>query len=291
MQNNKFSDETIQRINQNYRNALLKNLELNNRINSVFKNTPPALAIVNPQIKDSLHRVNSLLDSPILKQAIKNIASAFRFIFPENIRTCLNNEIFTVDDLLNFIEEYSIGIYQVPKSDVLGKLINSANNNEVAGVLLQHKDELIDECLIILNKLEKDEDYSEIKNFALESISAFRSGHPTAAQTLLAVTLEKFINTFVPDIPLQKSLKTKRPETKSEELLEGVPTADYLILAPIHNAFRYYKFNTHIVPQSFNRHATIHNPGIESINSINFIHALLLITSCLRFISDHKKGS
>jgi hypothetical protein len=171
--------------------------------------------------------------------------------------------------------EDGIPVAWVPRAALVRKLVATRPGDERFVLLLEHADEILDDCTTILDEREVDGGYGQR---CREAITAHRGGHIAAAQSHATNVVDSLIlETF------------DRPQRRSATDFASVPwlettlgeTSANLALRPVAAAFVAWRVDAgEPVPAKFSRHATVHAAADPAaFTGVTALVAAMLATS------------
>lgn len=174
-----------------------------------------------------------------------------------------------------------IPLVWVPREEIVGEVLSAADRSARTDVLLDHVDQLVDDCRAVLDGIPAGplEDQTHL---ALRALDALWEGHVEAAQALAVLVTESAVS---------RTLGRKYPVVKKQVFFDGTVTFAALrlraALAPIGPFYQpRWPRSGQVPPSSLSRHVSVHQADRTHYTRTNGVIAVLLATSVLRGLQE-----
>ncbi|WP_020525169.1 hypothetical protein [Catelliglobosispora koreensis] len=181
------------------------------------------------------------------------------------------------------IQEEGIPLVWVPRVEIVDYLLDAPDRSARLDILLEHKGEIVDDCLTVLNGLAGDLTSGQVP-LAAKAVTAFAAGHVEAAQVLAVVVTETAVTKVFPDHSYKRVRKTVKFEKEQMTIGALRMAAALAAIAPFYTSW--YPRSKTPPPEELSRHVTVHFADQEHYTLQNAVVAVLLVTSILRAMED-----
>lgn len=206
---------------------------------------------------------------------------------PENLKEIKSSKLIGYSQKLAI--ERGVSLLYIPNKKIVNKILRSKDTKETQTVLYEYRDEIVNDCSIIVNQA-INTDYSFEAEILLEGISTLKSGNNKAAQATFTVVLDSTISIFYKNKD-RKKITNYNKEKDIPDLIDRMDLLGYMLWAAIlkaHESFWPDKGDN--IPRIYNRHASVHAVSAEQYTDANCIQSLMLVTSLIAYgINTNKK--
>ncbi|MDD9206387.1 hypothetical protein PU560_07885, partial [Georgenia sp. 10Sc9-8] len=176
-----------------------------------------------------------------------------------------------------------ICLYGVPRPSLVESLLGAPDAASRRTILGRSWRPITDDCEAALDQCVAPQIRYPV-SVTRKAITALRAGHVEASQALLANTLDSTLTIAIENQQVPSSVRRAHAvQSHSRELT----VRGYLVLAPIGEAHRRYRPAAgELVPQQFNRHASVHSVSRRQYSRRNAVQALLQVTGLIAFLNE-----
>lgn len=219
-----------------------------------------------------------------LVESIANLSDPSQLVWrslPSNLQDC-SKEV-NLDEIISFVQQEGIPLYLVPRKRIVVRLVRAQNTAARRQVLSACYEQIIEDCVSILEARAEDWDGDEIA-FIVDAIGAMRAGYVRSAQAMLTAVLDTLIRRFVPDPKVRRSLTNHRNGANVPDVFDDLSLRQGLVWLPIWNAHKaFWVDKGDSVPRVYSRHASVHGVSRRQFSKRNCLQVLMLVTSLVGY--------
>lgn len=211
-----------------------------------------------------------------------------RELLPPNLRS--HADEINANQVREFLTQEGIPLYLVPRGRIALRLIRAQHRSARRRVLGDCYESIIDDCAAVLGQANRDNVGDEL-DFALDGLSAMRSGYFRSAQAMFTVTLDTLIYRFYPDQAARRQITNRKKGEDVPVAIEEMGVHKAMVWLPIWNAHeQFWKHKGDKVPNYYSRHASVHGVSPRQFSKRNCTQVLMLISSLIGY-ADRLKSS
>ncbi|RZU33404.1 hypothetical protein BKA19_3126 [Blastococcus saxobsidens] len=186
--------------------------------------------------------------------------------------------------VVEVIQQDGLPLVWVPRrSDLVASVLNAADRPARVALLVDHSDELIEDCRSVLVPVTTDRVASQLP-LAPRAIDAFAAGHHEAAQALAVLVTDAALQGWI----------TGNYEAVAEAVRFDPKEVPFTLLrlqaavAPL-DSFKKRYFGEESLPEPLSRNVVVHYADAAHFTRANALIALLLMASILRTLQDFEE--
>lgn len=190
-----------------------------------------------------------------------------------------------IDRVIGVIQDEGLPLVWVPRAEIVSEVLAAPNRSARVGVLLDHIDELIEDCREVLDEISHVSLTGQLP-LARKALEALEAGHAEAAQALAVVVTETAV---------ARGISGKYQDVKNQVLFdpEFVHYTQLRLraaLAPIGPFYtQWYASSGTPAPEGLSRHVAVHQADMDHYTPGNAVVAVLLATSVLRALQEFQE--
>lgn len=216
---------------------------------------------------------------PRFSQVLREVSRTVRRLLPDNLVDLIDKDWDTV---ARIVKSDRIGLAWTVRTDIIQSLLDAADANERAQVLLDHRGETLFDCLDCLQDTQHDT-VRELAAFTRKAVLAAQAGHHESAQALATNVLDTALREKPPAGFTRSSVLKflKNPVSKEYTLRLWRLMISGCGIPPSYEGYEY-----HSRSPRFSRHGTAHCVNADLYQELNALKAITLATSWLRLLSE-----
>jgi hypothetical protein len=261
-------NETLTKFNETLAKRLAETLDLNATI----------YHILTPAVEDFRQRWHTFFAS-----LGKPIEQLVELIYPPNLR----NTGIPVREIRRIIVDEGIPLMWVPRSSTARALVDAPDAATCRRIIGRRWKGIVNDCEAVVTSVDH-RALQDARSFALDCVSALRDGHSNPAQALAANLLDSLLRAHLDEKRFDKITNNKKGGPRID--ISDFDIRFAFTFVPVWYAHaQYWPRKGDPIPQVFVRHASVHGVSRVQYSRVNAVHALMLVTSVLKFFDVELK--
>lgn len=241
---------------------------------------------ITPQLETMLEQVRKsvlpTLQSPQWQQALLNLGEIrermLRY-WPENWHGVRADDL---PDVLRIARDEGLPLVWVPRSEVVMELLRAVDGEARRAVLSERVDDIVADCAVVADR-EYEPELVAYAHRLREAVAAHRAGLHAPGQALAAVVVTALLQWVYGHGELRKVKDSplRAPEDPDEQVLRDLKVGILIEAAVPAVRGGIDRLSDHDLPETFNRHATLHRVAERAYTVPRAMCALTLATGLL----------